>query len=380
MSKKYPGQDYFQQAEAQYILYQDVNALRLFEKSAEEKYPLAYVRLTRMHLNGRGVNISEEKSKEWEAKVKDNIQWIKTQAASGNPQAQDCLGVCYDKGVGIGKDRKEALTLYTKASNHENGGMGIIHLAYYHVEERDLKQAVECYRKAEQQGIAEGVFGLGECLETGRGIEQDEKLAVDYYKKAAEKGHAYAQYNLGLCHAKGKYVRKNDNEAVKCYQKAAEAGIADAQAAVGLRYLMGNGVLKNIKLAIYWLTKAAERGVMIAQYNLALYYSTQPGAENRKQAFTWFTVAAKLGHGQSQLKLAKLDMENASSEAVRYEEAAGEKCAEVALLKLDPSDQKSSMELTPVRKSVVTSQTGLFGAPKTKPKEKTSLCSPCLIL
>ncbi len=63
----------------------------------------------------------------------------------------------------------------------------------------------------------------------GRGVAQSDTEAVKWYRKAAEQGDADGQVNLGWMYREGLGVAQSGAEAVKWYRKAAEQGDADAQ-------------------------------------------------------------------------------------------------------------------------------------------------------
>jgi hypothetical protein len=52
------------------------------------------------------------------------------------------------------------------------------------------------YRKAAEQGYADGQFNLGWCYENGRGVPRDLDEARRWYRKAAAQGHADARKRL----------------------------------------------------------------------------------------------------------------------------------------------------------------------------------------
>ncbi len=58
----------------------------------------------------------------------------------------------------------------------------------------------------------------------GRGVSQDYPEAVKWYRKAAEQGNANGQNNLGLMYYHGTGVAKDMVEARKWFEKAAEQG------------------------------------------------------------------------------------------------------------------------------------------------------------
>jgi TPR repeat protein len=63
----------------------------------------------------------------------------------------------------------------------------------------------------------------------GQGVTPDQAEAVRWYRKAAEQGDADGQFNLGFMYAKGQGVTQDQAEAVRWYRKAAEQGDAVAK-------------------------------------------------------------------------------------------------------------------------------------------------------
>lgn len=117
-------------------------------------------------------------------------------AEHGYVAAQNKLGYCYMKGVGVEK-------------NHE--------------------KAIEWYLRAAEQGDNEAQLAIGLAYEHGVVVEKDYEKAVEWYLKAAEQGYVYAQYNAGFCYENGRGVGENIEEALKWYRKAAQQGYEPAQ-------------------------------------------------------------------------------------------------------------------------------------------------------
>jgi TPR repeat protein len=116
----------------------------------------------------------------------------------------------------------------------------------------DKTIAVEWYRKAAEQGYADGQCCLGFMYENGQGTEQNYEKAIEWYRKAAEQGHAQAQYNLGRMYLNGLGTDQDYTKAAEWYQKAAEQGDVDAYNQVAWTYhLMG-----KYEEALPWAEKA----------------------------------------------------------------------------------------------------------------------------
>ena len=109
------------------------------------------------------------------------------------------MGWCYEMGVGVLQDYKEAITWYLQAA---------------------------------ERGVATAQFNLAKCYAEGSGITKDEKEAVKWYRAAAEQGDADALYKLGCCYDRGKGVPKNKNEAAEYYRSAISKGSKQAQKAL----------------------------------------------------------------------------------------------------------------------------------------------------
>jgi len=81
------------------------------------------------------------------------------------------------------------------------------------------------------------------CMQTGRGAMQDYAEAIQWYRKAAEQGHANGQCNLGVMYANGRGVMQDYAEAIQWYRKAAEQGVVNAVSA--LKRLSAGPVTSN---------------------------------------------------------------------------------------------------------------------------------------
>jgi TPR repeat protein len=97
-------------------------------------------------------------------------------AKEGHADSQFNVGVMYEKGIGVGKDEKEAVVWYGKAAS---------------------------------QGSAPAQFNLGVLYENGRGTKIDFAKANEWYRKASAQGDALAIGNLGMLYVRGQGVKEN---------------------------------------------------------------------------------------------------------------------------------------------------------------------------
>jgi len=122
---------------------------------------------------------------------------------------------------------------------------------------KDEVEAVAWFRKAAEQGHAEGQINLAYMYVSGHGVAQDPAQAVSWMRKAAEQGAGEAQVGLGLYYQKGQGVAPDAAQAALWYRKAADQGDAGGELHVGFMYLEGRSVAQDNAEALGWLKKAA---------------------------------------------------------------------------------------------------------------------------
>ncbi len=97
-------------------------------------------------------------------------------AKEGHADSQFNLALMYEKGIGVGKDEKEAVVWYGKSA---------------------------------AQGNAAAQFNLGVLYENGRGTKIDFVKANEWYRKASVQDDALAIGNLGMLYVRGQGVKEN---------------------------------------------------------------------------------------------------------------------------------------------------------------------------
>jgi TPR repeat protein len=121
-----------------------------------------------------------------------------TRAASGNHlQAMIELGLCYYSGRWVQEDRREAMSLWKRASalGSREAKLRIAALAVR--SEKDpvnLRDAIADLEQASQKGSVLAQVALGYCYETGTGVAKKIPEAVRLYRSAAQRGSQDAYY------------------------------------------------------------------------------------------------------------------------------------------------------------------------------------------
>jgi localization factor PodJL len=149
--------------------------------------PDAAYEIAERYLAGRGVK----------SDVTEAIKWFERSVAKGSAVAAFRLGMAFEKGLGVPKDRARARTNYVLAANA--GHLKAMHnLAVMMVEEPRADN------------------------------KPDYASAIPWFRKAAEHGLRDSQYNLGVLYARGLGVQQNLAESFRWFALAANQGDADA--------------------------------------------------------------------------------------------------------------------------------------------------------
>lgn len=121
----------------------------------------------------------------------NKIKELQKLAQTGDGNAMNELGICYENGDGVNQNYNEAANWYHKAAD---------------------------------KGINWAMCQLGDFYLDGKGVNQDDKKAYKWFHKGAEAGNLTAMTNVGYCYEFGRGIKKDPIEAMKWYQKALDNG------------------------------------------------------------------------------------------------------------------------------------------------------------
>lgn len=103
-------------------------------------------------------------------------------------------------------------------------------LAKQNFRSNEHELAVSHLKLATTHRHPEATFNLGICYETGTGIQKNMKNAMECYRAAAGLGHKDAMYNLGVFYVHGLGgLTKNRQAARACFEAAEKIGSTRAQ-------------------------------------------------------------------------------------------------------------------------------------------------------
>lgn len=200
------------------------------------------------------------------------------QAADGNAEAMNGLGLLYSKGIAVAVDEKEGINWLQKAA--ENGyvkawyNLGLLYKEGVGATQNQAK-AIACFEKAAKGGYDRAWNTWGGMVMQGKGTPQDYPLAISIFQQGVDKGIGGCIYSLGYLHYKGFGFPQDYAKAIQLFELASEKRNATAMYMLGLCHRNGYGVTIDTEKAKYWLNKSAALGFKISEIELA-----EPEAEN----------------------------------------------------------------------------------------------------
>ena len=152
-------------------------------KSAEQGFSKAQFVAGMCYMGGgEGIPKDTEKGEMWIGKSLDGLREA---AENGDVEALSYLGICYADGIGVEKDRAQALECLRKAGELGSGEAQFA-IGVMCMQERNLDEAVDWFRKAAGNDSYEAMLFLGRIYENGMSnIKPNKAEAEKWYKKAA---------------------------------------------------------------------------------------------------------------------------------------------------------------------------------------------------
>ncbi|MGX5719645.1 SEL1-like repeat protein [Shinella zoogloeoides] len=221
-------------------------------------------------------------------------------AQLGDPSAQTLVAEILDRGLGVKRDRDQAMFWYQQAAN---GGdpTGMFKYAVLLMERSrskdDRKKADELMKKSAELGNPSAQFNYAQVLVADSPGEKGLREALPYYEKSAEQGIADAQYALSQIYANiPDLPEAKRKRAREWLLRAARAGFDTAQLDLGMWLVNGTAGERDYDAGFNWLKRAAEGGNAVAQSKLAQLYIHGIGTKSDPvEAAKWFVLARRAG-------------------------------------------------------------------------------------
>jgi TPR repeat protein len=248
-------------------------ALEEYKKAItyKQQSPDAMFHLAAHYLLGQDVEIDNKYA----------LSLLEDAAKLGHARAQLFVGNCYERGLGVLRNKKKAL---------------------------------ECYKNSALLGDSDGDYLTGRCYEKGLGTNVDIMLAFKHYEAAAMQGNKNGLYQLGRCYEYGIGIQANKDQAIYYYTQAAGGanltlkGHTSAQAKVAEYYLLNTNIYsfkdnsKKINYGKKCLILALTKRHSLAQYVMAQCheYGLYDFEKNLKKAISLYKRAERMSESAKQ--------------------------------------------------------------------------------
>lgn len=238
-----------------------------------------------------------------------NIKLVKQYAEEDDAFYQYLLGHCYQFGIGLEQDFKEAVFWYEKSARQNNElaeyALGGCYWQGKGVRQNDAK-AIELFKKSAEKKFVWALHQLGDIYFEGIGVTKDAELGQDYYQQAAGLGLDIAKRKLGHIFFFGKKgTKKDEKKAFALYKEVADHGDPHSAYNVAYAYLKSAGVEKNVEFAFKYAKQSADGNDPDGQYLTAMLFMQGLGTpQNSKLAFYYLTLSANNQFKHALLQLA----------------------------------------------------------------------------
>jgi TPR repeat protein len=151
------------------------------------------------------------------------VRHLKIAADAGVPDAQNALGYCFQKGLGVVKNDQKAFELYNLAAAAGSpvamGSLGVAYTEGIYVK-RDFVKALDWLEKSVEAGNADALQQIGNMYFNGQGVPKDYAMAVQYFQQAADLNDGYALRFLANMYEVGFLGRADPERAGALRQRA----------------------------------------------------------------------------------------------------------------------------------------------------------------
>ena len=179
----------------------DEQAAKWYQKAANQGLAAAQNNIGYCYMKGLGVKHDDA----------EGLKWYLKAAEQGYAEAQNNLGDYYL----TQNDRELALKWFSRAAS-QGDAMGQFNLGFCYERgigvDADFREAFKLFKQAAEQGNADAQHWLGYCYEEGYGTSRSDDEAAKWYQKAVDQGVVEAQKGLDR-------IEKRKNATVRITRK-----------------------------------------------------------------------------------------------------------------------------------------------------------------
>lgn len=178
--------------------------------------------------------------------------------------------------------------------------------------------AAELWLPLAQQGDAYSQWAMGTLYRNGQGVGRDLRRAMDWFRKSADQGLAGAQWDLGYMYAEGIAQPRDEVLARRWLESAVAQGPAQMQWDYAMMLADGTLLTRRLDEAERWYTLAAAQGGSDLPSRLArVYAGGGPLPKDLAKAYVWFSIAntpmTRLERANIEAQMSAAEMERAEA-------------------------------------------------------------------
>lgn len=273
-------------------------ALQKLEESADKGSPEAQFYLSKIYLQGYGVNQGFDRA----------FQLLKLAAEQEHLIAANNVAMMLVHGIGIEPNYDIASQLFEHVLEQ-----GYFPAAFFLAKlqrvglgtDPNPKKALELYEIAGNQGHVLARYEAANIYRKGLEIEANYEKALELYEQNRKQGHKPSHHNSAIMHLKGQGVAaKNPEKAFALFKQIED--YLPSKFVIASLHRYGQGTKKNPAKAFELFREIAEQNI-IAQYHLGTMYINGEGTEvNKELGLIWIKRAAEEGYPEAMKYLKKL--------------------------------------------------------------------------
>lgn len=193
---------------------------------------------------------------------KDVIKYYKKSCDLGSSIGMYHMATFYHYGIGVDKNLKEAIRLYSLASQipDQNQAPAIFSLTVLYEEKGENETAFSTADFYREKDMFVGYVRCSDFYLRGIGVKKDEKKSKEYMDLACKERFANEQLTLALLYSRAKGVSQDKDQTFKWTEISAKNGNSAAQANLASYYIDGTGCEQDYNKAEEWAQKSSDAG------------------------------------------------------------------------------------------------------------------------
>ncbi|MFA6470293.1 MAG: SEL1-like repeat protein [Bacteroidota bacterium] len=226
---------------------------------------------------------------------------IRQAAEIGNPEAMTIVARCYEKGIGVKKDKLLAAVHYIRAIRLDSRRAPA--LLWRMINEKNV---LATFTQQSTKNLPEALYVISSLNALGFSGNLTDEQALQFLQIAVSKSYIPAVLDLGFCYSSGQWVKSDKKKAVEFWKYASDLGNAEGKVRIAVADVF-NGTISDAKRSFNELEQYAVQGSVLAQ--TALGYCYEKGILvpiNYAQAVFYYRKSAQRGNQSAMTALTRM--------------------------------------------------------------------------